>query len=71
MAPERREAVGFLKEEHELSERRTCEAVKLSRRAFRYVPQARDDTALIEALSRLAREHADQFSNTPILRFEM
>jgi len=40
VTPERREAVGYLKEEHELSERRACEAVRLSRRAFRYVPQA-------------------------------
>ena len=48
-----------MKEEHFLSERRACEAVRMSRRAFRYVPQARDDSALIEALSRLAREHPD------------
>jgi putative transposase len=59
VTPERREAVGYLKSEFELSERRACEAVSLSRRAFRYVPQARDDTTLIEALSHLAKEHAD------------
>lgn len=51
--------MGYLKSEHLLSERRACEAVSLSRRAFRYMPQARDDTALIDALSRLAREHPD------------
>lgn len=52
-------AAWYLKTEHELSERRACEAVSLSRRVFRYEPQARDDTALIEALTRLAREHPD------------
>lgn len=59
MTPERREAAGYLKSEHLLSERRACEAVSLSRRVFRYKPQLRDDSILIEALARLARDHPD------------
>ena len=59
MTAERRESVGYLKSEHELSERRACKAVSLSRRAFRYVPHTRGDTALIEALGELARDHPD------------
>lgn len=59
MTPERREAAGYLKSEHLLSERRACEAVSLSRRVFRYKPQLRDDSILIEALARLERDHPD------------
>jgi len=59
VTPERREAAGYLKSEHLLSERRACEAVSLSRRVFRYKPQLRDDSILIEALARLARDHPD------------
>lgn len=59
MTAERRESVGYLKSEHILSERRACEAVLISRRVFRYSAQYKDDTGLIEALSRLARDHPD------------
>ena len=48
-----------MKTEHELSERRACEAVLISRRVYRYSPQQRDDAALIEALGNLARDHPD------------
>ena len=56
---ERREAVGYLKSEHLMSERWACEAVSLSRRVFRYEPRERDDGVLIEVLGRLARDHPD------------
>lgn len=59
MTAERREAVGYLKSWYEISERTACEAVLISRRAYRYAPQARGDAALIEALGRLARDHPD------------
>src|SRR5690606_20228064 len=59
VAAERRVAAWYLKTEHELSERRACGAVSITRRVFRYEPKSRDDAALIEALSRLAREHPD------------
>src|SRR5690606_19787957 len=42
-----------------MSERRACKAVSIMRRVFRYEPKSRDDGALVEALSRLAREHPD------------
>ncbi len=59
MTTEKRASVRYLKSWYEISERTACDAVSLSRRAFRYAPQARDDTALIEALTRLARDHPD------------
>lgn len=59
VTPSRLEAVGYLKTEHDLSERRACEAVLISRRVYRHSPQHRDDAALVEALGRLARDHPD------------
>jgi putative transposase len=56
---ERREAVGYLKSEHWLSERRACSAVELSRTAYRYAPLDRSDGPIIEALTRLAEKHSD------------
>ena len=52
-------AAWYLKTEHELSERRACGAVLISRRVFRYEPKSRDDAALIEVLGRLAKDHPD------------
>ena len=56
---ERREAVGYLKGEYEMSERRACRAVEITRRVFRYVSRYKSDAAVTEALGKLAREHPD------------
>lgn len=48
-----------MKNEFELSERRACRSVEISRRVYRYSPQDRGDAPLIEALGRLARDHPD------------
>lgn len=59
MTAERRESVGYLKSEHCLSERRACEAVRISRRVYRYSRRGRSDGEVIEALAKLARDHPD------------
>lgn len=53
---QRREAARFLMERG-LSERRSCDLVRLSRSAFHYQPQARDDAALTDQLRALAGEN--------------
>ena len=56
---ERREAVGYLKIGHEMSERRACGAVEISRTAYRYWQRDRGDAPVIDALARLATDHSD------------
>ena len=55
----KRESVEFLKEEHSISERRSCAAIKLARSVFRYQPKPKDDSAIIDALNDLAENHSD------------
>jgi len=43
--------------EHDLSIRRACGALKLSRSAYAYKPKGRDDGPIIEALTSLADKH--------------
>ena len=59
MTAERREAVGYLKSEFEMSERRACGTAEISRRVYRYSRRSRSDAAVIEALGKLARDHPD------------
>lgn len=59
MTVEKREAVGYLKSEHWLSERRACGAVELSRTVYRYQPLRRGDERIVDALSGLAEKHPD------------
>lgn len=59
MTAERREAVGYLKIGHEMSERLACHSVEISRTAFRYEPKDRGDGAIIDELERLAKNHSD------------
>ncbi len=59
MTIEKREAVGYLKGEHEMSERRACWAVEISRTTYRYAPLDRGDGPIIDALSQLAEKHSD------------
>jgi putative transposase len=56
---ERREAVGYLKGEHRMSERSSCESVRLSRTVYRYKPLASCDQPIVDALSDLARDHPE------------
>src|SRR5690242_5304036 len=53
----KRKAVGFLIGELRLAERRSCRIVGLSRSVAQYRPIARDDTAVIARLRKLATEH--------------
>ena len=55
MSPaQRRDAAQFLIE-HGLSQRRSCALAGISRSAWRYQPQARDEAAVIERLREIAR----------------
>jgi putative transposase len=56
---EKREAVGYLRMEHWLSERRGCELVTLARTVHRYRPVARDDREIEQALIDLAGRHPE------------
>lgn len=55
----KRESVEYLKDEHEMSERRSCASVRLARSVFRYQPKRKDDSAIIDALDDLAENHSD------------
>lgn len=59
MTAEKREAVGYLKIEHEMSERKACVAIEISRTAYRYELQDRGDGPIIDALAELAKAHSD------------
>ena len=48
-----------MKSKREMSERRACGAVEISRTAYRYVPRDRGDGPIIEALAKLAKDHSD------------
>lgn len=55
---EKREAVGHLRTQ-EMSERRACTSVKLSRTVYRYEPIAGRDIEIQEALQHLAAKHPE------------
>jgi len=46
-----------LREQHQLSARKACTLVKLSRSVYRYIPQPSQDGEVIDALNRLAEQH--------------
>ena len=52
----RREATKFFRERHQLSERRACALVGMSRSTYRYERQDRDEDALRQRLNELAGE---------------
>ena len=51
--------MGYLKQEHRLSERRSCKMVRLARSVFRYKPKPKDDTEIVKALAELVENHSD------------
>ena len=59
MTAEKREAVGCLKSGHEMSERRACGSIELSRSVYRYEAKRPDDRMIEESLRRLAGLHPD------------
>lgn len=59
MTAERREAAGYLKAEHRMSERMACRAIELSRTVCRYSQRDKGDGPLIDALTELAKNHSD------------
>lgn len=59
MTADRREAAGYLKSEHVLSERQACFLLALARSVFRYRPIGRDDREIKEALAGLAEKHPE------------
>jgi len=56
---EKRDAVGYLKIEHDMSERKACVAVEITRTAYRYQPKDQGDGPIIDALGDLATDHSD------------
>jgi putative transposase len=56
---EKREAVGYLKAGYEMSERRACEALRLSRSVYRYRPQPGEDSEIGGSLAELAAKHPE------------
>lgn len=56
---EKREAVGYLKTEHRISERRSCEALAISRTAYRYEPLPSEDPEIEVSLAELAAKHPE------------
>ena len=59
MTAEKREAVEVMKSGFEISERRACLSVSMSRTVFRYEPQAKRDLEIQEALQTLAANHPE------------
>lgn len=51
--------MSFVRQEHGLSERQACSVLSISRSVNRYVPQPKDDQAVIEALMRLSDRHPE------------
>lgn len=51
--------VSHLQVEHNLSERRACRLVRLSRSVYRYAAQPRDDSEIQKALAELAAQHPE------------
>lgn len=59
MTAEKRDAVGYLKSEYEMSERRACDALRLSRNVYRYKAQPSEDSEIEESLADLAAKHPE------------
>lgn len=59
MTAEKREAVGCLKTGFEMSERRSCMAIDLSRTVYRYEPGPSRDLEIQEGLEQLAAKHPE------------
>ena len=60
MTPEaKREAVDFLVKEEQLSNRKACTLVKLSRTTYQYKRNPKDDTEVQDALIKLTTKHAN------------
>lgn len=57
MPPAQREATTFLTQEHALSVRRACDAVRIAPSSFYYRARPRDDTPVVEALNALVGAH--------------
>jgi len=51
--------VDFVRQEHEISERRACVMLEISRSVERYTPHPRDDQAIIDVLLALAHRHPE------------
>jgi len=51
--------VGFVRQEHQVSERRACAMFGISRSVERYAPHPRDDQAIIDVLLVLAHRHPE------------
>lgn len=49
--------MGFLVEQHRLSERQACKAVQLSRTTYQYQMKQKDDSLIIEELNQLVEKH--------------
>jgi putative transposase len=56
---EKREAVNFIKTEHEMSERWACETVEISRTVYRYEPLPKRDFEIGSELQKLAGDHPE------------
>jgi putative transposase len=56
---EKREAVGYLKERREMSERGACGAIGFSRSVYRYEPQPPADLEIQKALAEMAARHPE------------
>lgn len=56
-AQKRRELAEEAMNQHEISERRACRLVNLSRSVKQYQPKPRDDSAIIAVLKQLAEQH--------------
>ncbi len=59
MTAEKREAVGYLKMEHVMSERQACEVIDISRTVYRYEPLPSRDLEISELLTDLAAKHPE------------
>jgi putative transposase len=53
---DRRRAVGAVRQNHQVSERRACQALGVNRSLIQYEPVPKDDGELLQALSRLATQ---------------
>lgn len=51
-----REIINFIREKYNLSEKKSCLAIGISRRSYRY-KSIKNDDELIETMTRLSQEH--------------